>query len=110
MEREAELSRYIQRLEGLFLQLRGRGVQWSPEDSARARAWFRQGLPLAAVVGAIEGRVKAFRYLNGNDAALPRHLGWYETSIGRNKGRFRLPGRATAGEMSRAASAPVPHT
>jgi hypothetical protein len=87
---------YVQHLEGLFLELRGRGVQWSPEDSARASHWYKAGLPLASVVGAIEGRVRTFRYLNGNDASLPRHLGWYEPTVIKARGRMRLPPPATA--------------
>jgi len=96
---EADFSRYLQHLEGLFLELRGRGVQWSPEDSARASRWFRAGLPLASVVGAIEGRVRAFRYLNGQDANLPSHLGWYEPTVTSARGRMRLPGPTMAARL-----------
>ena len=95
---DGELGGYVQRLEGVFLQLRGRGVQWSPEDAARAGAWYRAGLPLTTVVGAIEGRVKAFRFVNGNDAALPRHLAWYEPTVTRRRGHLRIPDAAVAAE------------
>ena len=88
---DSELGGYVRRLEGMFLQLRGRGVQWSPEDAARAGAWYRAGLPLTTVVGAIEGRVKAFRFVNGDDAALPRHLAWYEPTVTRRRGHGRIP-------------------
>ncbi len=97
---EAEINRYIQHLEGLFLELRGRGVQWSPEDSARASTWYRAGLPLASVIGAIEGRVRTFRYLNGKDASLPSHLAWYEPTVTKTRGRLRLPAPAATTRLT----------
>lgn len=89
----AALGAWVRALENVFIDIRGRGVQWSEADTALATEWFRQGRALPAVIRAIEQRVKALRFVRG-EAALPRHLAYYDSAVARLDSGD--PDRATA--------------
>jgi len=72
---------YVRAIENCFVQIRGRGVQWSPEDGARAYSWHLAGLPLGAALRVLAARVKAYRFTHGERARLPMTLAWYEPAI-----------------------------
>lgn len=72
--------RYVQGLEALFVDVRGRGVQWSPGDGELAVQWYRAGVELATVARILQEASTAWRYRHG-DAALPRSLSWVQKSV-----------------------------
>ncbi len=72
---------YLRAIENCFVQIRGRGVQWSPDDGARAHSWHAAGLPLGAALRVLAARVKAYRFTHGERARLPMTLAWYEPAI-----------------------------
>jgi hypothetical protein len=77
----AAVAAYVQAIEGWFVELRGRGVQWSPTDAARAQSWYAMGVPLGTVLRVLRARAKAWRYQHGDDARLPVGLAWYDKAI-----------------------------
>ena len=74
-------ARFVNTLENLFVQLRGRGVQWSADDRERAQRWQQMGVSLPRIVAAIETRAKAYRFLHGSAADLPIRLRFYEAAV-----------------------------
>jgi hypothetical protein len=56
--RDPALLAYCERIEHEFFRLKGRTGTLSPADFARASAWYRSGIPLAA---ALSGIAEAFR-------------------------------------------------
>lgn len=72
---------FVRIVENCFLEIRGRGVHWSPLDSARATGWHALGLPAAATVRVLQARVLAWRFRHGATARLPHHLAWYEPAV-----------------------------
>lgn len=72
---------YVRAVEDCFLQIRGRGVLWSPLDAARALGWHGLGLSAGMTVRVLWARVEAWRFRHGRDARLPMHLGWYEPAV-----------------------------
>ncbi|GEM_PF-2973685 len=74
-------ARYVNALENLFVQIRGRGVQWSADDRERAQRWQQMGVSLPRIVAAIQTRAKAYRFLHGNAADLPIRLRFYESAV-----------------------------
>lgn len=81
---EAALSAaadYVSALEQCFVELRGRGVQWTPADAARARSWYIAGLPLGAVLRVLQARARAYRFLHGASADMPVRLAYFEPAL-----------------------------
>lgn len=74
-------TEYVRAIENCFVQIRGRGVQWSPDDAVRAHSWHAAGLPLGAALRVLAARVKAYRFTHGERARLPMTLAWYEPAI-----------------------------
>lgn len=72
---------FVNALENIFVQIRGRGVQWSPEDRERALKWRNIGVSLPRIVTVIEKRAKAWRFLHGDAADLPIRLRFYEKAV-----------------------------
>ncbi|MBP47083.1 MAG: hypothetical protein CMH53_04015 [Myxococcales bacterium] len=81
---EPHLVQYVRNLEALFVEVRGRGVQWSPEDGQLAAGWYRSGIELPRVAKAFEERSKAWRFHHG-DRALPRTLSFYRRCVERGR-------------------------
>ena len=79
---EPHLVNYVRTLEALFIELRGRGVQWSPEDGQLAAGWYRSGIELPRVEKALAERRKAWQFRHG-DRALPRSLSFYRRAVER---------------------------
>jgi hypothetical protein len=77
----SETAAYVRAIESCFLEIRGRGVQWSPEDGARALSWHAAGLPLGAALRVLAARVQAYRFRHGDKARVPMSLAWYEPAI-----------------------------
>jgi len=75
------VDNYMNSLENWFVDVRGRGVQWSPADTARAQSWFVLGIPLGTVLRVLQTRARAYRFAHGDDAPLPLHLSWYEPAL-----------------------------
>lgn len=76
-----DVAAYVRAIESCFLEIRGRGVQWSPEDGARALSWHAAGLPLGAALRVLAARVQAYRFRHGEKARIPMSLAWYEPAI-----------------------------
>ena len=72
---------YVRAVEQCFLEIRGRGVLWSPLDASRALAWHGLGLTAGMTVRVLHARVTAWRFRHGAGARLPMHLGWYEPAV-----------------------------
>ncbi len=75
------LAQYVRTIENCFVEIRGRGVQWSPSDAARAASWHGAGLPATAAIRVLQARIQAWQFQHGNQARLPMHLSWYEPAI-----------------------------
>ncbi|MCO4764112.1 MAG: hypothetical protein KC502_21555 [Myxococcales bacterium] len=75
-----DLQAYIQQLEGLFIDVRGRGVQWSPQDAALATVWFHADIELATVARVLVEKTRSWRYNNG-DTPVPQSLRWYRSAV-----------------------------
>jgi hypothetical protein len=56
--KDPELETYCQRIESHFFQWKGRPGMLAPEDFARVKQWYEEGLRLEAV---LEGISEAFR-------------------------------------------------
>ncbi len=82
------LRSYVRALESLFVEVRGRGVQWSPEDGELAAGWYRAGVELPTVARALAERSAAWRHMHA-DRALPRSLSWVRKTVERG----HVPGR-----------------
>lgn len=76
------LCRYVQGLEALFVDVRGRGVQWSPSDGDLAMRWYRAGVELATVARLLAEASDTWRYHNGQ-TALPQSLSWIQKAVER---------------------------
>lgn len=72
---------YVSTIERCFIEIRGRGVQWSPADADRARAWHALGIPLPAAIRVLHARLRAWKFSHGEDAKVPIHLRWYEPAL-----------------------------
>jgi hypothetical protein len=57
--RDEELVRYVESIEDLLRTHRGRDQTLSPRDFVLARGWYEAGVPLAAVLVAIDAAVAA---------------------------------------------------
>ncbi|MSP91130.1 MAG: hypothetical protein EXR79_04905 [Myxococcales bacterium] len=75
------LRAYLASIENCFIALRGRGIQWSHDDGARARSWFDVGVPAGAVVRVIEARVRAWEFSHGRASSVPASLRWYDPAV-----------------------------
>ncbi len=75
------VAKYANTLENWFVEMRGRGVQWSPADQARAQSWFALGIPLGTALRVLQARARAYRFAHGAQAPLPMHLSWYEPAL-----------------------------
>jgi hypothetical protein len=78
---DEDLARYVQQLESIFVDLRGRGVQWTPDDVGRAARWRAAGVPLAVARRVVAARVAALRHVHGETAAVPFELRHYERAL-----------------------------
>ena len=76
------LCRYVQGLEALFIDVRGRGVQWSPSDGDLAMRWYRAGVELPTVARLLAEASETWRYHNG-ESALPQSLSWIQKAVER---------------------------
>jgi hypothetical protein len=72
---------FVNALENIFVAIRGRGVQWSADDRARAERWHQIGVSLPRVVSVIEMRAKSWRFVHGDTANLPIRLQYYEKAV-----------------------------
>lgn len=90
--RNDDQSTYVNTIENCFIEIRGRGVLWSPADGERAAAWYATGMPLGAVLRVVEARVRAWRFLHGEHARLPMHLRYYEPALLEHCGHLRRLG------------------
>jgi hypothetical protein len=71
---------YVQWLESMFIELRGQGVQWTPDDVARACRWRDLGVPLATTRRVLGSRIATWRAMNGTSPA-PFSLRYYEPAV-----------------------------
>lgn len=78
---EVSAAQYANALENIFVSIRGRGVQWSSDDRARAMRWQKIGVSLPRVVSVLQLRAKAWRFLHGDASGLPARLGYYEKAV-----------------------------
>jgi hypothetical protein len=100
---------YVTALENCFVEIRGRGVLWSPADSDRARTWHAAGLPLGVVVRLIHARVRAWRFKHGSDAPVPHQLRWYEPVLLQQARHLQRLGPALSAPVAdTACDAPLP--
>ena len=104
---QAVAADYICTIENWFIEVRGRGVQWSPADGARARSWYALGLPVGTVLRVLQARIKAHRFAHGPTTSAPMHLGWYEPAV-LEQGRHLV--RRGLGATLEAADAPTDTT
>lgn len=77
----SSVAAYVGSIENCFIEIRGRGIQWSPADGARAQSWYAAGLPVEAALRVLEARIRAYRFTHGERARLPMNLSWYEPAI-----------------------------
>ncbi|MFQ5790953.1 MAG: hypothetical protein ACE5JI_10820 [Acidobacteriota bacterium] len=56
--KDADLVAYVERVESYFFRWKRRPGSLSPQDFARARRWFEEGVPVEAV---LEGITLAFQ-------------------------------------------------
>ncbi len=91
------LARFLTSLEGHFVAVRGRGVQWSPADCQHAAIWYRAGIPLGTVIDVVHTRARAWRFVHGDPASLPMHLGYYDAAVRRVAAPTALPMAAPQG-------------
>lgn len=73
-------ARYVQWLESMFIELRGQGVQWTPDDVERACHWRELGVPLATTRRVLGARIATWRAMNGTSPA-PVSLRFYEPAV-----------------------------
>lgn len=92
-------SAYVNTVENCFVEIRGRGVHWSPVDAARALAWYALGVPAGTTVRVLHARVQAWRFRHGQSARLPMHLGWYEPAVLEHSKHLRRLGEDDLLEM-----------
>ena len=72
-------SAWLQAVEERFRALRGRPLLLSPADFERARAWYRQGIPLWLVLGSLE---EVFRQAaHRRPPVRPRSLAYCEPAV-----------------------------
>lgn len=101
---DEELARYVRQLESIFVDLRGRGVQWTPDDVGRAARWRAAGVPLSVAKRVVSARVAALRHVHGEDARVPFELRHYERALSDAMG-----GRAGLARLDRATASPWQH-
>lgn len=71
---------YVQWLESMFIELRGQGVQWTPDDVERACHWRALGVPLSTTRRVLGARIATWRAMNGSSPA-PFSLRYYEPAV-----------------------------
>ncbi len=81
MATTASTSHYVAAIEDCFVALRGRGVQWAPQDAALAAKWAQRAVPIDLIVRVLGARVRAWQYRHGDAARVPLHLGWYAPAV-----------------------------
>lgn len=98
---DEDLARYVQQLETIFVDLRGRGVLWTPDDVGRAAKWRAAGVSLALARRVVAARVDALRHVHGEGAAVPFELRHYERAV-----KDALGGRSSLGRLDVSAASP----
>jgi len=101
------VATYVRSIENWFIEIRGRGVQWSPADGMRAQSWYAVGVPLGTALRVLDARVRAWRFSHGAGAQLPMHLHFYEPALLQHCQQLRRIGGGAPGMLALASELPV---